>query len=91
MLLCKTLRQAQMGYVQFDPTDRNHLVAFQTLCLGIDEGNGVTNRQHSTLRFELEEGFADIRTMMFHKVGQQYLNLVEPRLEPMPIEALLNS
>lgn len=74
MLLCTTLRSVQLAYVKFDPTNAAHLEAFQTLCLGQRTPTGFHIKQHPVLRFELEDGFPDIRSMMFHKVGQHHMS-----------------
>lgn len=66
MLICPTLRKVQRAYVRFDPLNVEHLNAFKSLCLS------KTAKQHETLRFELEDNFTDVRTMMFHKVGEYH-------------------
>ena len=74
MLLCPTLRKVQLAYVSFDPTNTQHMEAFKLLCLGEKRPNGNLIRQHETLRFDLEDGFTDVRSMMFHKVGEHHLS-----------------
>ena len=68
MQLCKTLASTQHKYVKFDVNDPEHIKAFQMVCIG---ENGVI-RQHPELRFILEEDFSDVRSMMFHRVGNAY-------------------
>lgn len=68
MQLCKTLASAQRKYVKFDVNNPEHIKAFQMLCIG---KNGVI-RQHAELRFLLEDEFSDVRSMMFHRVGNAY-------------------
>lgn len=75
MLLCSTLRKVQLSYVKFDVLDPEHLKAFEMLCLGEPTPvGGIRIKQHPTLRFELEDNFPDVRTMMFHKVGTYHVN-----------------
>ena len=70
-MLCRVLQQAQRPHVSFDPYNEQHLEAFQMLCLGERNDAGhIHIRQHPTLRFVLEENFPDVRSMMFHKVGE---------------------
>jgi hypothetical protein len=73
MMICRTLRRVQRNYVDFDVNNPEHLEAFRLLCLGNDDGLGIHTKQHPSIRFNLEENFQDVRTMMFHKVGQAYL------------------
>lgn len=70
MPLCPSLRPVQKNHVSFDPTNSEHLKAFEMLCLG---ERGVI-KQHPVLRFDLEDNFPDVRSLMFHKVGRHYLN-----------------
>ena len=72
-MLCSTLRQVQRQYVEFDVNNAEHLKAFRMLCLGDDRPTGPHLRQHPTLRFELDDGFLDVRSMMFHKIGSAWL------------------
>lgn len=69
MPLCPSLRHVESNPVVFDPTNPEHLKAFEMLCLG-EAGN---IRQHPTLRFDLEENFPDVRSLMFHKVGRYHV------------------
>ncbi len=74
MMTSHILRTVERSRVEFDPTNDEHLEAFKMLCIG----DGAPRekfvvRQHPNLRFLLEEGFNDVRTMMLHKVGEQYL------------------
>lgn len=74
-MLCPTLRKVEMNHVRFDPTNVEHLEAFQLLCLGDRDQRGVMrSKQHPVLRFVLEDGYPDVRSMMLHKVGQHYIN-----------------
>lgn len=72
MMLCSSLRKVQSTYVKFDPLDPEHLEAFRMLCLGEKAPQGVHIKQHPVLRFELDEGFMDVRTMMFHVIGEYH-------------------
>ena len=76
MELCPSLRPIQKNFVTFDPTNREHLKAFEMLCLGEHRDSTVPVKQHPTLRFELEDNFLDVRSMMFHKVGRQHISNV---------------
>lgn len=67
-MLCPTLRKIEKNFVHFDPYNEEHMEAFEYMCLG---KNG-TFRQHPTLRFHLEDGFVDIRSMMLYKVGRAW-------------------
>lgn len=72
------LRSVERNRVEFDPTNFDHLDAFQLLCIGNGEPREqFIVRQHPNLRFVLEEGFEDVRTMMLYKVGQHYLQTVK--------------
>lgn len=73
MELCPSLRPIQKSLVVFDPTNKEHLKAFEMLCLGESRNADSTVKQHPTLRFELEDKFLDVRSMMYNKVGQYYL------------------
>ena len=77
MQICGTLNKVQKQYVDFDPTNKKHLEAFKMLCLGKPNGAGVILQQHPELRFNLELPFEDVRSLMFHKVGEAYLEKVE--------------
>lgn len=55
--------------VDFDPRNPAHIEAFELLCLGV---NGRL-QQHPTLRFYLNPPFTNLRSQMFHMVGQAYL------------------
>ena len=70
---CPTLRNAQRAHVKFDPMNDEHLEAFDSLCLGTFNGCTHSIKQHPTLRFELEDHFVDVRTMMFHAVGRHHM------------------
>jgi len=78
MMLCATLSKMQgQRYVDFDPTNPEHMVAFQMQCLGNYEDTGVIHiRQHKTLRFNLEQPFLDVPSMMNHKVGKAYMKMM---------------
>lgn len=72
-MICRTLHQQQLPYVTFDPTNKEHLDAFRSLCLGEKTPVGYLQiKQHPTLRFLLEENFPDVRSMMFHRVGEYH-------------------
>lgn len=77
MKLCATLQKVQRQYVDFDPKNTEHLEAFRILCLGeVYNAVGVfTHRQHKHLRFNLEQPFQSVPEMMFHKVGETYLQM----------------
>lgn len=51
--------------VTFDPSNRDHVVAFTSLTM--------FGRQHPTLRFKLESPYVDIRVMMLAKVGEEFI------------------
>lgn len=70
-MMCPTLSKVQRQHVEFNPTNPEHIKAFASLCLGDRLGN---IKQHPELRFALEVQYPDVRTMMFHKVGQFHLN-----------------
>ena len=72
-MMCPTLRKVEKQVVSFNPHDPMHIKAFETMCLGKD---GVLS-QHPYLRFELEEGFVDVRSMMLYKVGQAWVRLTQ--------------
>lgn len=77
MMTSHTLRSVERNRVEFDPTDSEHLEAFKLLCIGNGEPREkFVVRQHPNLRFVLEEGYEDVRTMMLHKVGKHYLQSV---------------
>ena len=77
MMAARTLRSVERSRIEFDPTNSEHLEAFKLLCIGNGEPRDrFVVRQHPNLRFVLEEGFEDVRTMMLHKVGKQYLQSV---------------
>lgn len=92
-ILCPTLNKAVKHYVAFDVNNPEHLKAFQLLCIGTIKDNGsVLLAQHPTLRFDLETPFEDVRSMMFSKVGQSYMRMVDNVTLVRPgIDALLNS
>jgi hypothetical protein len=71
-MICNTLSKAQRTTVQFDPNNVEHMEAFRLLCLGEPSHQGVHIKQHPTLRFALENSFPDVRSMMFHKVGEYH-------------------
>lgn len=76
MMTNHVLRGVNRTRVEFDPTDNEHLEAFKLLCIGNGESRAqFVIRQHPNLRFVLEEGFENVRTMMLHKVGKHYLKL----------------
>lgn len=72
MQMCPTLQAVQRKYVKFDPSNPEHLKAFHNLCF--------EHRQHPTLRFELEESYESVPSMMLHQVGYQaYLDRIQPQ------------
>lgn len=78
MMTSHVLRTVAKNRVEFDPTNDEHLEAFKLLCIGDGEPREkFVVRQHPNLRFVLEEGFEDVRTMMLHKVGKQYLQSIK--------------
>ena len=72
MALCNTLSKVLRQHVDFDPNNPEHLKAFKMLVLG---ENGPTSvvRQHPTLRFNLDNPFDNVRTMITHRVAERYL------------------
>lgn len=62
MGLCHTLSKALKPQVPFDPTDDEHLKAYNMLVRG--------NRQHPELRFEVEPEFNSVPSMMHAKVAR---------------------
>lgn len=68
---CPTLAVIDRQHVDFNPALPEHRKAFQMLCLGV---NNDHFRQHPTLRFNVEQPFTDVRTMMFHKVADAFLS-----------------
>jgi hypothetical protein len=73
MSSCPTLNAAVRKTVDFDPSDIEHLEAFQMLCLGTDGGKRPMLRQHPTLRFNVEFPFADVRVMMFQRIAEAHI------------------
>lgn len=73
MAMCNTLSKVMRTHVDFDPKDAEHLKAFKMLVLG-EDGPTSCIRQHPTLRFNLDNPFDNVRTMMTHKVAESYLN-----------------
>lgn len=71
---CRTLAVVDRQYVDFDPTNKDHIEAFSMLCLGVDNDNF---RQHPTLRFNIHHPYTDVRKMMFHMVARDYIRLGE--------------
>jgi hypothetical protein len=67
---CPSLAVMDRQYVPFNPHNYEHRKAFKMLCLGVDNDNF---RQHPTLRFSVEQPFTDVRTMMFHKIGEAFI------------------
>jgi hypothetical protein len=64
------LAAVQKTQVPFDVNNPEHLRAFHMLCIGDDP-----IKQHPTLRFQLDQPFLDVPSMMKHRVGQAYLTL----------------
>lgn len=54
--------------VDFDPKNSEHVKAFELIVF--------QNKQHETIRFKCDPPFVDLRTMLLHKVGQEFLSLV---------------
>lgn len=72
------LRSIEQKRVTFDPTNEEHLEAFNMLVLGTSEApSSSVVKQHPKLRFVLEDGFVDVRSMMLHKVGRQYVKVID--------------
>lgn len=69
--ICPTLAVMERSYVDFDPMNPEHLKAFKMLCIG--ETPTTPIKQHATLRFNIEHPFTDVRTMMFHRVGEAHV------------------
>lgn len=76
--MLQTLQPAYRTHVTFDPTNAEHLEAFNMLCLGTydQKKNVMVIANHPTLRFKLEVPYTDVRTMMFHKVGQKFMEII---------------
>lgn len=75
--ICPTLNRTSKQIVDFNPKNRDHLEAFRLLCLGEVREDGTINiKQHPTMRFHLETPFTDIRSLMFHKVGEAHIKLL---------------
>lgn len=72
MAMCNTLSKVLRHRVNFDPTNPEHLKAFKMLVLG-EEGPTGNIRQHPTLRFNIDNPFDNVRTMMTHKVAEAFL------------------
>ena len=72
MAMCNTLSKVLRQHVDFDPTNAEHLKAFKMLVLG-EAGPASIIRQHPTLRFNLDNPYDNVRTMMTHKVTEAYL------------------
>ena len=72
MAMCNTLSKVLRQRVNFDPTNPEHLKAFKMLVLG-ESGPTSTIRQHPSLRFNLDNPYDNVRTMMTHKVAEAYL------------------
>ncbi len=72
MAMCNTLGKVLRQYVDFNPQDPEHLKAFKMLVLG-EAGPTSNIKQHPTLRFNLDNPFDNVRTMMTHKVAEAYL------------------
>jgi len=72
MAMCNTLSKVLRQHVDFDPQNPDHLKAFKMLCLG-EAGPTSNIKQHPTLRFNLDNPFDNVRTMMTHKVAEAYL------------------
>jgi hypothetical protein len=71
--VCTSLNGIAKSYVDFDPLNPDHLRAFKMLCMG--EGPGTPLRQHPTLRFNVDQPFVDVRTMMFYRVCEAHISL----------------
>ena len=72
MAMCNTLSKVLRQHVDFDPTNPEHLKAFKMLVLG-EDGPTSNIRQHPTLRFNIDNPFDNVRTMMTHKVAEAFL------------------
>ena len=72
MALCNTLNRIARSYVDFDPTDPEHLEAFKMLVLG-ENGPASVIRQHPTLRFNVDHPYDNVRSMMMHKVAEEHI------------------
>lgn len=60
--------------VDFDPQNPEHMEAFEMLCIGTKDEDGIIRfRQHPTLRFNVKWPYTDLRTLMFHAVGRAYV------------------
>lgn len=69
MQLCATLQAVQRRYVKFDVENSDHLEAARLLCF--------EHKQHPYLRFEIEDPYQSVPSMMLHKIG---LHQIETRL-----------
>ncbi len=71
-MLCPSLAKIQRNQVDFDPRNSEHLKAFEMLCVGDEDG---TIRQHPTLRFNVHEGYHDVRSMMLDIVAREFIRI----------------
>jgi hypothetical protein len=68
------LAELRPTYVDFDPTNAEHLEAFRMLCVNRDETGTLQLKQHPSLRFKLDRSqYSNVRDMMLVRVGEQYL------------------
>lgn len=64
--------------VKFDPRNAEHVRAFRMQCIGeVDQDGTVRRRSHPTLRFQLEQPYTSVITMMLAKVAQAYVENME--------------
>lgn len=71
------MAKIQIEDVRFDPKNIEHLKAFEMRCLGVKQPNGTLKyMDHPSLRFKLEKPFTSINNMLFYKVSQAWLNLL---------------
>ena len=61
----KSLRSVGFQHVFFDPTNPEHLKAYNDL--------QTVGRQHQTLRFHVEAPYLDVRSMMLGKIADKYM------------------
>lgn len=72
MATCRSFEVIGRSYTDFDPTDQEHLKAAQLLC-NPDLNEPV--RQHSDIRFYLEQPYNDVRTMLLMKIAGEYFKV----------------
>jgi predicted carbohydrate-binding protein with CBM5 and CBM33 domain len=73
----ESFKPIQITKVSFDPTNPQHIDAFEMLVIGVaDKDGAIRYRQHPTLRFKIELPFVDVRSMMMERVAKAYVDMV---------------